>query len=238
MTPVNGTSSHHDAAISEFNSLLQSLTVTAECGGKFILVEKLKAWLESEDETYPRRQIDRLARAVYREFLGDSIHPMIDESVLLRSCPLTFCILVELGHGCLIHQFSRHHLVDQSLATMDSDTLRSQLKRELNLQDEYQIDGVSDLAERFDKLRWKYFTNIFDLRQDEFFSKTRILPIVRKQEINAKGGTAKLYRIEVPEEFVSESLREEVRNSIRDTKDGKVSLRFLSLIITMVFLLY
>ena len=231
MVTFNRVPSHHITTLKEFEDVVQKSTEKAECGRNFIRVEKLMEWLKSPSiEPNPRTQIYRLAFAAYRETLV--IRPPIEESILLNDCPLTFCILVELGHGHLVHEFQRYHLIDRNLETMDSSALRSKIERDMTFYDTHSEFELSGVAERFDKLRWKYFAPKFELRRGEKFPKDCILPIVQKQAIK-NGGTAKLHRIEILEEFVGTSLREEVCNSVKVGKDGadKVSAQMISSLI-------
>ena len=230
MAAISRVSSDHVATLDDFQCIVRESTVKAECGREFIRVDKLMGWLESPGpslvEGGHRKQIDLLARAAYRDHLPNDIRPAIHESLLLKNCPLTFCVLVELGHGNLVHEFQRYHLTDRNLETMDSSTLREKIKKHMNINDSSSKLDPSGLAKRFDELRWKYFAPKFDLRLEGNFSKDRILPIVRKQAFK-NGGTAKLYKIEILEEFVGDNLRKEVCESVKEGKDGvdKVSYK-------------
>ena len=228
-------SSSYVATLDELNRVIVELTVTAVCGREFVRVGKLKEWLSSPgppaEYGSQRKQIDLLAHAAYAHSLENSIHPPIHESTLLRTCPLTFCILVKLGHGHLIESFQRQHLDDSNLNTMESSTLQAKIESiasDPNLNNKYSPNEALSLARKFDELRWKFFVPTFELHQGDVFSKNHILPIVKKRPMNPKGGTAKLYRIEVLEEFVGTSLRDAVSSSVHDKKDefGKVSSRY------------
>ena len=218
--------SYHNI-VNDFNDVLATLTLKAFCGRDFIRVERLKEWLQntrlSPIDGQPRRQIDLLAHVAYGDRLWNSIYPAIEPSTLMNDCPLTFCILVELQHGHEVNEFHRHHLTDLNLRTMDSSQLRATIENNMKIKD------AASLAKSFDELRWKYFVPEFDLRQAENYSKNCILPITKRIEIKT-GGTAKLYRIEVLEEFVGEKLRKEGCNCVEADTDelGKVCMRLFN----------
>ena len=70
--------------------------------------------------------------------------------------------------------------------------------------------GVTDamaVAQAFDQLQWKYFPIILDFSKGRQYEKGRILPFVKKAPINHKGGTARVFQVEILEEFVSARLR-------------------------------
>jgi hypothetical protein len=72
---------------------------------------------------------------------------------------------------------------------------------------------VVDLAARkFYNRQWAFSPATFDLHLGQEWAKNRVIPICNKEEINV-GGTAKVYQIEVQEEFVGEQLKEVVSAS-------------------------
>ncbi|KAL8941905.1 MAG: hypothetical protein Q9216_001978 [Gyalolechia sp. 2 TL-2023] len=72
------------------------------------------------------------------------------------------------------------------------------------------IQDADQVAETFDKEQWAFCPAKFELHSGQTYTEHKILPIYRKEEINTKGGTAKVYQIDVKEEFVGDSLRQAV----------------------------
>jgi hypothetical protein len=211
----------HDLAIREFKAKVIECTDEAICHRQYVLVSKLIQWLKSKVRSggYETSQASRLLDAAYRRRITPAL-PITKEQLSDGEdrCLLVFSILLELGRGELIDLLWRREKVDKRLPIAL-----------LDLQDTFQALGVRDpyrVAEAFDDLQWRFCAAKFELNMGREYPRQRIMPIRRKLEINEKGGTAQLWQIEVLEEFVGRELRDAVKASAYDPKDGlgKVSL--------------
>ena len=210
----NYRSSEHNAAISDFTNKLREYTTKGVCGRPFVFVERLIQWLKS-DGGAGGSQASRLLAAAYPK-ADPTFLPITTEQLCDRAegCLLIFSILLQLDWGDLIDEFWRREKVDKNLP-IDLNWLRNTFK-ELRLP-KFDAD---ELAFRFDYFQWKYCPARFDLNKGWTFIPKRIIPICRRVEINQKGGTAQLWEIEVPEEFVGKKLREVVKESRYDHEGG------------------
>ena len=211
----------HKSAYSEFKAKLQECTTTAVCGRSFVLVDKLTEWMKSEVNS-GGFQLSRLLAAAYPE--AYPLFPPISREQLTHpedGCLLVFGILLEIGYGHLVEEFWRQEKSDRALP-VDLLWLRNTLK-ELKLPDHDKI------ADEFDKVQWKYCPVKFDMNMHRKYIQNRIMPFCRREAINDKGGTAKLWQVEIPEAFVGQSLRQAVPSSrFHNEKLGHVSLSYLT----------
>ena len=196
----------HDSSIREFKAKVQSYTKPAVCGRSYVLVSKLIQWLRSPvNAGTETTQISRLLFAAFRDrrFL-----PIAPETCSIgdRSCLLVFSVLLEIGFGHLVHAFQRLDIIDKHLPT-------SLLTLREKLYDRKDIPDGDKLATVFDQAQWRFCPAKFELHVGEDFVEHRILPICKKDKINNKGGTAKLWQIEVQEEFIGPKLKDAVSNS-------------------------
>lgn len=196
----------------------------ATCGRDYVLVAKLKQWMRSQVVSGDSKtQASCLLKFAYRHIYG----PGLPVSVNLisdgeDSCLIIFSILLELNYGRLIDHFLRRGIVDKQLP-IDLGRLRAQMRTaDLGLTD------TEKLVVDFEANQWRFCAAKFDLDMGRDYVKNMIIPICRKKTINDKGGTAKIWEIEVQEEFVGDTLRNAVLNSgYDDTNDrfGYVSQR-------------
>jgi hypothetical protein len=165
---------------------------------QFILTKQLEKSLNEKVPSGGYRFAEELLVCVYEK--EDPI-PIKIERLLAshkRSCLLTFCILLELGQGNLLHQFVRHDVCDKALP-LDLKALRQILEK-------FQPAGSSDLAEAFDNKQWKYFPAFLESDLSGSWHSQRILPFCDRELINDKGSTAEIHQIAVPEEYVDDQL--------------------------------
>jgi hypothetical protein len=210
--------------IRDFKAELDTCMMTGMCGRPYIRVAKLIKWLKSEASPGSRvSQVERLLYAAYH----DRIELPISIRQVCRSdnCSLlVFSILLELGYGGLFDRFQRQGIVDKHLP-IDLRNLKYLLEP-------LRLPNATELAGQFDRKQWAYCAVKFDLYLGQDYPKNRIIPICSKEEINTKGGTARLWQIEVQEEFVGQQLREVVSTSSFDSPHddfGPVScLHFLT----------
>ena len=200
-----------DPVLHDFNEKREACTFRAVCGRYYILVAELIRWMISQRHGESGSQAACLLRAAYsrKQSPNSPTLPMDSSRLNGNGKPATlliFAILLELDSADLIHEFLRHDL-DNSLP-IDLLQLQTKLKRFMSRPKE-----VESLAKRFNRAQWRYCPATFDLGMDKVFAGDRILPICAKEPINEKGGTADLWWIQVPEEFVSKELREAVASS-------------------------
>lgn len=196
---------NHDDSIRDFSDKLHSYTRQAVCGRPYVLVAKLTQWLRSKvNPPAGTTQVSRLLFAAYRASRSPGL-PITPEtcSVGDSSCLLVFSILLVIDRGDLIDYFHRHNIVDKHLPVP------------LLLLKE-RLDGFSDaeqIAVLFDNVQWRFSPATFELHVGHTHLMNTIIPICKKSEINDKGGTAKLWQIEVQEEFIGPKLKDAVSKS-------------------------
>ena len=183
--------------LAEFKSKLELYTKTAACGRQFVLVEKLREWLRSPCEGMATHAA-RLLRVAYED--RPNFMPIIYDIFEAGDscCLLVFCILQLIGCGKAIATFCSYQKVDR-LLPMRRDTIQ-EMFRIANIQDK-------DLPSRFFELQHRFTPARFELHMRYSWDEDTVLPIYRKNPIK-EGGTAHLYQIDIPEEFVGEKLRD------------------------------
>ena len=185
----------HSKTFQKFNDKLTECTRVAVCGRPFVLVGKLQDWLRSQatpDFTHIQLQVGSAYQTRSRPNLpfGLDIFDPGDEC-----CLLIFCILRTIGHGNLIHLFAEEGKSDVQLPLSPADV--GSIFRTAN---------ASDLAAKFCEEQHRFKPAKFKFRNHAKWNQDVVIPIYSKTPIN-EGGTAHLWLIDVPEEFVEESLR-------------------------------
>jgi hypothetical protein len=181
-------------ASQRFRQRLNELTRTAACGRKYVLVHSLK--------DYVRKHKSSLIEEAYStNFFPRGSLDRIDQALLV------FSILLETGYERYIEIFLRRDILDSSLW---GPSLKEHIRDFL---EKNTIDSASDIADKFEKCRWKYCPLEFNLGISRDIKCDVVLPIVRRKLINDKGATADLWKIDVPEEFVDGKLRSAVPHS-------------------------
>lgn len=180
----------------EFEQQLKKYTRAAWDGQLFVLVESLQEWLRT-----PQGGSTPLHRLLHSAYEGFRKGPLpIPPSVFEpgpHCCLLLFCILKSLGWGHLIDEFSCENN-DESIP-LRPDNIRNVLKIA-------QIEDA-EFVNKFDELQHRFRPARFDLRRRRNWNEQMVLPIYQRNPIK-KGGTASLWQIVVPEEFVEKKLRE------------------------------
>ena len=193
----------HATIIDQFHFQLKQCEILAACGRKFFLIEQLKSWLTHGarlpsllEEVYSSR--DRPAWPIQPSEITD-----INNSFLL-----TFSILLKIGRGNFIHEFHRRDFGDWKLPIIlpELEDLLRQLERE-------RIGNAKAIIDQFDEHQWSFCPPKFEFRRERRLLSRQILPILNKKQINQKGGTADIWLIEVPEQFVGATLREAAANA-------------------------
>jgi hypothetical protein len=205
-----------DYAIQDFKNALKRFTMAGDGGHNFVLVSSLTTWLKSRVRVgnVEISQAARLLGAAYAHEEDKLTLPINEKQLLdkIDGCLLIFSILLEIGHGELIHRFMRLDKADKHLP-VDLYSLRSICQG-------MKLAEPEKLAMSFDQLQWKYCPVILDLYMDREFPRGGVLPFSRKVPINQKGSTAQLYQIEVLAEFVSWHLKDVVKGSGYELDDG------------------
>lgn len=194
------------SALAEFHQALKDSTLEAFDGRHFVRVSKLKTWLKGSRENAKTTRIQELLREAYADRPG--FLPVTADK-LCRDGLLVFSILLEIKCGHLISDFLTRHFDDHKLPFKLAD-----------LRADFGIDKApnSDVTfgvepELFDNVQWKYCAPSFHYEDNHLLSQQYILPFCKRKTINLKGGTAHLWEVEVPAEFVGESLRSQVKDS-------------------------
>ncbi|XTI86035.1 hypothetical protein V2W45_1233385 [Cenococcum geophilum] len=212
------TSATHVAPIAQFKQKLGTLTKTAACGREFVLVQELMDWLG--EPGVPR--IAPLLNDAYKcDFNWAPVRPdRISES---EQTLLVFCILLDLGYGYLIDKF----LEKDMKLSVETDM-------EAHITEHLQSEGIehgqaAEIGKRFEEARWRFCPAQFEFGVSHNYGKKRILPFLKRVPIDegeGKGGTANLWNISVPEEFVGCKLRRKVPSSKFRDEDSGVCYEF------------
>ena len=184
--------------IEEFRAVVKQCTREAKCGQHFVLVDKLQQWLRSLVEP----GVTNAARLLHvafssREAPGLPITPEYFQPGD-NCCLLIFCILLEIGCTQALQAFSRRGKIDRLIPL-----------RRTTVQDTFQAAGINDkdVQSKFFELQHRFRPAKFDLYLGADWEENVVIPICEKVPINTKGGTADLWQIAVPEEFVGQKLR-------------------------------
>lgn len=191
----------NNPAVVGYKAARKKYTKKAACGRKYVLVSKLKLWLAAPgvDNTTQAR---RLLEFAYGRRSPNRPRTPISSKELFHSrygCVLVFCILLELGCGYLIDQFLGRGIYDD-LLPIDLRPLREKTAA-MGMG-----NNADALAEDFNRLQWQFCPVILEMRVGPKLGSDHILPFYKKEKINEKGGTAQLWQIEVPEEFIGPNL--------------------------------
>ena len=179
----------------EFEDKLTECTRKAVCGRPFVLVGKLQDWLRSQATP----TVTHIERQVYSAYQSRSRPNLPIELDIFdpgdNCCLLIFCILRTIGHGDLIHFFTEEGKSDGQLPLSPAD-----------IESIFRTAKASDLAAKFSEKQHQFKPAKFKFQRHANWNQDVVIPIYSKTPIN-EGGTAHLWLIDVPEEFVEESLR-------------------------------
>lgn len=182
----------------EFMKLLEESTLVNAGEKQYILGKRLQQLLLQKPDGDTSR-LDLLLDSIYLESITLPIKSENISSGSQKSL-LVFSILLELGHGHLIDQFQRYYLTDTRLP-FDIQELSRALSK-------MRAKDADKLAQDFSKRQWAYCPMIYEYGVSLTCLPQTVFPIHHMRRINDKGGTAKLWQIEVLEEFVGPKLRE------------------------------
>ena len=200
-----------EAITRAFQDMLKRCTKVAVCGRHFILVDKLQKWLRTAKDPSDPEGTTHLDLLLDEAFGSRDLPGLpVDSNALLpgdNCCLLIFCILQQIGCVKALPFFSRIGNVDRLLPLrLDwvRDTFQAACKDDWDLQAK-----SSSLIDEFFKLQYQYSPAKFNLYHSaDWDDEHKVVPICEKNAINKKGGTAELWQIAVPEEFVDHTLRD------------------------------
>ena len=194
-------SSDYSKTLQEFENKLKEYTRTAVCGRPFVLVDKLQVWLRSQANPN-LTHIEGQVYAAYR----DRARPNLPITLNIfdpgkHCCILIFSILRAIDRGDLINVFSEEGKTDRKLPLSADD-----------VEDIFRKAKASNLAAVFLEKQHRFCPATFDFQKSANWNKDVVIPIYSKEPIN-EGGTAQLWLIDVPEEFIEETLQKESSRS-------------------------
>lgn len=200
----------------DYRAARAKCTKKAACGRDFVLVSKLKHWLESKVDpgANDRSQASRLLAFAYRHRSRDKPGLPMSPEELFHSrygCILVFCVLLELDRGHLVNEFLRHGIYDD-LLPIDLHPLREKTA----------TMGTRDpdpLANGFNILQWRFCPAIIEMDMRRSFYEDHFLPFCQREKINEKGVHAQLWQVAIPEEFVGPRLRAIIEDKKYDNPD-------------------
>jgi len=220
----------------DFEHAVASCTIktATEAGGRpYVRPSRLYEWWQGETtfNEQPTTQATRLLHHVYRNWSAHSHSVTMTRDTLFGNnpCIIIFSILLEIGWGDLIHRFRNFEKFDKSLPFRKSDLesyIREMATRPHRLR--RRIPNPDDVSAKFFEAQWKFCPVKFTGEEQDISSHS-IIPIHRKELITEKGGTAKLFQIEVLSEFVVGNLREAAENFKYlpiDNPDGQGSVSY------------
>ena len=184
----------------EFQDKLKDCTRQAACGRPFVLVGKLQDWLRSPVK--PGGKVTHAERLLDDAYYSRKMRLPISYEQFQpgdNCCLLVFCILQRIGCGAAISYFSRYGKVDK-LLPLRQDTVDDMLEKAKILD--------KHLRSSFFEQQYLFCPARLDLRRTQDWGDRTVVPICERNLITSKGGTAKLYQIAVPEEFVGSTLRD------------------------------
>ena len=196
--------SHKEQPVDEiFSSKLESFTARNVSGQRYIHRSLLIDWLLSE-YTSQATYLDLLLDFAYSECI---IVPVEARQLSSpgKSSLLVFSLLLELGRGDFIHYFLRSGLTDSKLPFPMTSLKQAKTSG----------DGSEtvDFTRQFFERQWAFCPLTFDLGMGVDLPSSTVIPIQQRRQINSKGGTASIWQIVVPEEFVGDSLRPEAASA-------------------------
>ncbi|KAL8846936.1 MAG: hypothetical protein Q9221_008004 [Calogaya cf. arnoldii] len=193
--------SEYEKSLRDLQSKVDACTREAVCQRSYVLVAELTKWLRSR--VHPDKSTTQYGRLLLAAY-GAQIPPPSTEKLSEEDscCLLVFCILFSIGRGNLIHVFQRFNILDRNLP-VPLQQLQTRLQGP-------RIPDPMQLAAEFNEKQWPFCPAKFDLHLGQEYTEHSILPICQKVKINEKGGTARLWQIEVKEEFVGHKLKQAV----------------------------
>lgn len=182
--------------VAEFRSKLKESTLTSALDGRSFVRSSLVAeWLTSHSatptihDTTPMRRMDDIYSALHpgRKSLPSSLVQNAGVQVKL------FCILFTIGCLETLDVFWSYTLLDRDLPLS--------LEKLQVVANTDSCKYFESFANKFYRAQWPFCPATFDLFQAKTLESEHVLPLSRMKMIGA-GGTARVYQIAVPEEFL------------------------------------
>lgn len=227
--PPTGAAQSLSSALEDFRQQLKNLTIQPRVlidgklvpeGPAFVKAWSLKQWLLTEitEDGVVVTNIERLMDDACTQ--GRRYRIPQDCERIMRSCPLVFCMLLELRRGYLIYELMSCQIIDDRVVSYSDRELEQRVSRALPT---YEQTDISNVTRAISTKRWKYMPHNFDFdpfRQD--LSPPTVLPIAKRQPINSKGANAEIHQLCIPAEFLSSELKNRISSSFDDPEFEKV----------------
>ncbi|KAI1195753.1 hypothetical protein F5X97DRAFT_326226 [Nemania serpens] len=194
-----------------FTDLMRDKWTGEAVGGRrYVRIRRMIDWMRGNQYNKATVNGDLLLDDVYKAAHTPSsqFRTVEWEQISKDNCIVMFGLLTVLGYGHLIDVFRRHSMQDYLRKT--GDIIRQSL-----LKDHFEsTDSLRVFMDAFERRRWEFSPVEFDLGMDIVLEDRRcVLPFCRRQRINHKGTTAKLYEVAVEEDFVQQSFRVSIQGS-------------------------
>lgn len=206
----------YDTALNRFRALRDEYGRKTSCGREFVIVSEVTRRLRKRSEAYNHGSSDHYCSDL--EHLRITAHhahfsypPDLHPEDLDKYLSV-FYILIELGCPQHIRLFLDRGLDDQHLPIALED-----LKSKISLPPTSDEDNFH---ESFFREQYRWSPMVFDLNMGGNDSKhDPVIPLYRKEKIeprrggSAPGHISTLWKVEVPEELVTERLRDKIANA-------------------------
>ena len=202
-------------AMEAFHNEVLRLTKGNYQGHPFVLIRQLESWMRSIGDGCDRPSSSWLVLLLvdaYQDHGGIekyvSLVALKDNFQLssIKSYFRLFCILLQIKMGYLIATLS-FFISDGDLPISPED-----LEMHIKTQNILKTKDIKQFVRQF--TTWQYFfcCRSLEKRYITKFSSKDIVPICRLQMLNGGGLVAEIFRIEVPEDYVSPELQEAAKH--------------------------
>lgn len=190
---------------------------------EYFRVRDIVDWMRRRDSGQPN------AIALLAEVQSRDLHQIYH--ITLRdldepNCLVVFAILLEIGYGELIGTFQRCGITDNMLET---NPLHNREVLETDLGERNDRDP-KDIIRRFEERRFSYRDLRLTYNMRKIFrdkSGRCIMPYCKREAVNEKGGTARMWQVLVPDAFIHKDLAAKLRHSkVEDPDHGTVCVMF------------
>ncbi|KAL2405854.1 hypothetical protein ABEF95_000368 [Exophiala dermatitidis] len=189
------------------------------CGRKFLDHTKLVEWMTATEPNGEVKNVARILRELRHQrkdelFSGPRSRTITtgkNKSILVLS------ILLEMGCGDLIVTFREANIVDSALAHAPyyEQHLFPKLKTALGSEEE-----ADSFMKEFYQRRWSFIPVCIDYNMSPTLqSGDHVLPFLKKESINTKGGTAEVYQVLIKEDYIGDNMRRAIEKSKFYDKD-------------------
>lgn len=193
--------------------------------GPFVLVGKLRAWLE-KSEPAQKTWLERLLQE-NKKFMKANENPNIRIGEFRQSFQRTtnshivwFAILATMGiEHIMVNVYGKYN--DDNLP-LDWNRIEK-IFRHLSTST-WKDGAVTQWTSEFEKEQWRFTPRVWEQPMHLEFQANEIVPVTVMSTINRKGGVAVMSTIKVPEEYIGHDLRKAItaQNRETDPKNGVV----------------